>query len=194
MGIKDVYAQIPVLENEEFLLRAIDEDTDTEELLRVYSDEKAVPFFNADNCHGDTFYYDTVEKMKKAMAFWKLSYENKYFVRWAVVHKTSGQVIGTIELFNRQAEDYFNNCGLLRLDVRSDYETAERIGGIFDVILPMVQELFHCDKIATKAIAAAKQRTTALKQRGFQLSGEMLIGHDGTAYDAYYVKAGHNAV
>lgn len=61
------------------------------------------------------------------------------------------------------------------------------------MILPMVQELFHCDKIATKAIVAAKQRTTALKQRGFQLSGEMLIGNDGSEYGSYYVKAGHNA-
>lgn len=188
MKTMDVYEQIPVLENEEFLLRAIHADTDMEDLFKVYSDKKAVSFFNADNCHGDRFYYDTMEKMKKAVEFWDFSYENKYFVRWAIVHKVSGQVVGTIELFNRQAEDYFNNYGLLRLDVRSDYETTERIGSILDAILPKVQELFHCDKIATKAIAAAGQRIEALKQHGFSLSEEMLIGNDGTKYDSYYVK------
>ena len=35
--------------------------------------------------------------------------------------KNTNCAMGTIELFNRKAKDYFNNCGLLRLDLRSDY-------------------------------------------------------------------------
>lgn len=45
----DVYEQIPVMENEKFLLREI-EDGDAEHLLKVYSDKNAVPLFNSDNC------------------------------------------------------------------------------------------------------------------------------------------------
>ncbi len=74
------YEKCPEFENENFLLRMVHAE-DLEDLLKVYSDKKAVPFFNSDNCHGDTFYYDTKEKMKKAIDFWFYSYEQKYFVR-----------------------------------------------------------------------------------------------------------------
>lgn len=84
----DVYAEIPILENDNFLLRRIDDKADAEDLLKVYSDEKSVPFFNSDNCNGDTFFYKTIEEMKKAIDFWRFAYEHKYFVRWAIVHKS----------------------------------------------------------------------------------------------------------
>lgn len=45
----DVYEQILVMESEMFLLKEI-EDGDTEDLLKVYSDEDAVPLFKSDNC------------------------------------------------------------------------------------------------------------------------------------------------
>ena len=47
--------------------------------------------------------------------------------------------------------------------------------------------MFHCDKIATKAIESATERIQALKSLGFVASSEKLIGHDGTEYGAYYV-------
>lgn len=43
------------IKNETVILRLTNEE-DTLELLNCYSDEKAVPLFNADNRHGDTFY------------------------------------------------------------------------------------------------------------------------------------------
>lgn len=43
----DVYDKIPTMESDKFLLREI-EDTDAEDLLKVYSDEAAVPLFNSD--------------------------------------------------------------------------------------------------------------------------------------------------
>ena len=97
-------------------------------------------------------------------------------------------MIGTIELFNRKAEDYFNNCGLLRLDLRSDYETTENIRSILGLIIPETKELFDCDKIATKAVMCAKSRICALEQMGFCLSEKVLVGHDGKTYDSYFVK------
>ena len=33
-----------------------------------------------------------------------------------------------------------------------------------------------------------KERITALKQMGFGLSEEVLVGHNGTKYDSYYVR------
>lgn len=184
----DVYAEIPILENDNFLLRRIDDKADAEDLLKVYSDEKSVPFFNSDNCNGDTFFYKTIEEMKKAIDFWRFAYEHKYFVRWAIVHKSDNEAIGTIELFNRTSDDYFNNCGLLRLDLRSDHETVESIDSILSIIIPVVKDLFACDKIATKAVPDAKHRISVLEQMGFHLTDELLTGHDGTKYEFYYVK------
>lgn len=184
----DVYTAIPVLENDQFILRGIDEGRDAEDLLKVYSDKQAVPLFNSDNCGGDLFYYQTMVQMKEALAFWRFSYQNKHFVRWAVEDKISKEVIGTIELFNRKAEDYFSNCGLLRVDLRSDYETVDCINSILSIIVPHIKEWFACDMIATKAVEHAKERICALKHIGFCLSKEWLIGHDGKKYGSYYVK------
>ena len=50
------YEKCPVYENENYLLRMVRKE-DKEDLLKVYSDEKAVPFFNSDNCGGDDFHY-----------------------------------------------------------------------------------------------------------------------------------------
>ena len=37
------------------------------DILKIYSDKNALPFFNSDNCHGDNFYYPTKEKMDSAI-------------------------------------------------------------------------------------------------------------------------------
>ena len=91
-------------------------------------------------------------------------------------------------MFNRKAKDYFNNCGLLRLDLRSDYEKQDIIEDILGLIIPETREMFACEMIATKAISIAKERIKALEHKGFGLSEESVIGHDGTKYNSYYVR------
>lgn len=182
----DVYDRIPVMESEKFLLREIKEDMDAEDLLKVYSDEAAVPLFNSDNCVNG-FHYVSLEEMKNTIEFWKKEYQKRYYVRWAVIDKNVDRAVGTIELFHRKANDYFNHCGLLRLDLRSDYEKQADIEDILTIIVANVKELFACDKIATKAIPIAKERINALGNIGFCLSEEYVIGHDGTKYGFYYI-------
>lgn len=184
--MKDVYEECPKFENEKYIIRPVLDD-DSEDLLKVYSDKKAVVFFNADNCGGEDFYYTTLELMKQAIDYWKFEYNRRGFVRWSIVDKSKKIVIGTIELFHREAQDYFTECGLLRLDLRSDYEQAEEIKSILTLILSNTFDLFKCNKIATKAIPEALERITALKELGFKYSNEKLVGHDGTLYGSYYV-------
>ena len=76
----DVFKALPVFDGARFALRGV-QKSDAADLLKVYSDERAVPFFNGDNCHGDDFHYTTIERMNEAVAFWLFSYENGYFVR-----------------------------------------------------------------------------------------------------------------
>ena len=183
----NVYKNCPVYENAKFRLR-LTENGDTSDLLKVYSDEKAVPLFNSDNCHGDDFHYTTAERMKQAVDFWQEAYKNGWFVRWSIIDKAANEVIGTIEEFLRDAEDYFTNCGLLRLDLRSDYEEREKIESILSLIVSPSFGLFGCSMIATKAAPLSKERIKSLENSGFNKSEEKLIGFDGTEYGDYYVK------
>ena len=98
--MKKVYEECPTFESEKWLLRFV-EKSDSDDLLQVYSDKNALPFFNSDNCDGDNFYYHTKELMNKAIDFWLYSYKEKWFVRWAIIEKSTGKAIGTIELFKR---------------------------------------------------------------------------------------------
>jgi RimJ/RimL family protein N-acetyltransferase len=185
--IKDVYTACPVFENDTFRLRLVQE-TDAEDLLSVYSDPRAVPLFNSDNCNGDDFYYRTIERMKQAVAFWEESYRSRWFVRWTITDKKTGKAAGTIELFHRDSDDFFTDCGLLRLDLGSGYETQETVAGLIRLILAPAYELFGCTMIATKAVPAAEARRKALEQAGFLRAQQPLKGHDGTEYGSYYYR------
>lgn len=182
----NVYSNCPVYENKDYILRLVCQE-DKLDLLKVYSDEKAVPFFNSDNCHGDDFYYTTESRMEQAIGFWLFEYNRQGFVRWSIVSKETDETIGTIELFRRDADDYFTNCGLLRLDLRSDYEVSGEIIKILGLLIEPAYILFDCNKIATKAITAATERIKALNCLGFELSDEKLTGPDGRKYDSYFV-------
>lgn len=182
----DVYQECPEFESEKYLLRYVTNE-DCTDLLKVYSDEASVPFFNSDNCGGDDFYYTTLERMKSAIDFWHFEYDRNGFVRWTIIDKSKDVAIGTIELFNRNSKDYFTNCGLLRLDLRNDYEIAKEIGNILALIVPRTYDLFECDKVATKAMPTALQRIDALVKFGFKRTSEKLIGHDGKKHSDYYV-------
>lgn len=181
------YEKCPVYENENYLLRLV-EESDAQDLLLVYSDEKAVPLFNSDNCNGDDFHYTSLERMQSAVEFWQQAHQNKWFVRWTIIDKNSRQAVGTIELFNRSADDYFNDCGLLRLDLRSDHERTDHIVDILSLIVPPTFELFECRMIATKVPLFAAERKAAVEKLGFTLSEEAMIGsNDGVRYTDYYV-------
>ena len=213
------YKNCPVYENENYLLRLV-ELSDAPDLLLVYSDEKAVPYFNGDNCHGDDFHYTTLERMESAVGFWRTAYEQNAFVRWTVIDKRShragyadtenadaahidtanssatgnvqttnvGTAVGTIELFNRQASDFYHDCGLLRLDLRSDYETADCIREILSLIVPPAFGLFDCKMIATKIPPFAVSREAAAETFGFTACEEKLTGGDDTReYGDYYI-------
>ena len=91
--MSDVYENCPAFENDKFLLRFSQLD-DAEDLVSVYSDKNALPFFNSDNCHGDNFYYPNEDRMRQAIKFWLSSYSSKWFVRWTIIDKEKHEAIG----------------------------------------------------------------------------------------------------
>jgi RimJ/RimL family protein N-acetyltransferase len=181
-----VFEKCPVIENERFVLRLVLKD-DAEDLLRVYSDKNALPFFNCDNCNGNIFYYQSVEKITELINFWLWEYECKRYVRFAIVDKGYNEIIGTIELFKRISNDGFNESGIMRVDVRSDYEKREVLYEIMAIITNAAFELFDFSRIATKAANYAIERIEALKQMKYVKTEERLLASDGNSYSDYWI-------
>ena len=50
--------------------------------------------------------------MREAVSYWLWEYERRGFVRWGIFNHKEEEVIGTVELFHRDSEDYFKDCGL----------------------------------------------------------------------------------
>ena len=184
--MKKVYESCPMFENDRFLLRFVKAD-DADDLLEVYSDKNALPFFNRDNCDGDNFYYPTKERMDNAIVFWLRSYETKWFVRWTIIDKSISKAIGTIELFHRTADDDYNGVGVLRLDVSSGCEKSDILFDLFGLIIPPSYGLFDCGEIITKIPVYAVERLAAAQRYGFEKSDRLLIGtNDHYAYNGYW--------
>ncbi len=184
--MKNIYDCCPVLENADFRLRLL-EKADAEALFAVYNDKNAVPFFNADSCNGG-FYFTEMQTMTDCIAAWLREYDNHGFVRMSIVDKAKNEVVGTIEAYHRDRNDFFTNACLLRIDVRSDYEKAEVIESIISLIDPLFFEAFDCDKIVTKAFPEGKERLSALSKCGYAVSDEELFGFDSKYYKDYAVR------
>lgn len=186
MEQNDVYLNCPVLESENYIIRLM-RPGDAEDLLAVYSDKLALPFFNSDNCHGTNFYCGNIDDMKCAVNAWLEAYKMKDFVRFSVVDRADNRVIGAIELFRRKAKDAFDGVDVLRLDLGSKYEKQDIIYKILAIIVNPAFELFDCDRVITKAPVYAIDRINALKQYGFEKTEEYLIGHiDNYPYRDYW--------
>ncbi len=180
--MKNIYEECTIYKNKFITLRQTNME-DAEELLNCYSDKKAVPFFNSDNCNGDNFHYTTIERMKEAIGFWNFSYENKYFVRWTVILNETKTKAGTIEMFHRVADDEFNHYGLLRIDLQSKYETQAIIESILEIVNENFYKAFDVEAILTKAVPAAAERISALIKSEYQPINRKLI-----IYDDYFVR------
>ncbi len=182
----DIYKHCPALENEAYRIRLV-ELADVDDLWAVYRDKAALPYFNSDNCGGADFYCTRRDDVESMIRYWLWEYhDNHCFVRFSVVDKDSGKVIGTIELFRRGADGDFPECGLLRLDVGSKDECAGILKAILTLGLPAFYDWFGCDIIATKAPPYAVERIAALKALGFERLSAYLTGHDGTRYYDYW--------
>ena len=177
----NIYEVCPEVRNDRFLLRLVGEQ-DCEDLLKVYSDLSAVPLFNSDNCNGDDFYYATPERMREAVAFWMLAYENGWFVRLSIVDVAAGCAVGTVELCRRESGD----TGILRLDLRSDYEKEAVILELLSLVAEPAYDFIGCSLLITKAKPIAAARIRALTAFEFSPADTPLIGNDGKAYGDYY--------
>lgn len=172
----DIYNECYAYQGRRITLRQVTMD-DAEDLLRCYSDEKAVKRFNDDNCH-DGFHYTTMKEMQDAIAFWLESYQQRQFVRWTIVLNETHRAIGTVEMFG---DDHHK--GVLRLDVRSKYEEDKLIRDVLRIVDNFFYDVFDVTEIYTKCREVDEVRIGALRQSGYKPFDEKFHG-----FSDYYIR------
>ena len=161
----DIYTQCPEIEGDDYLLRLVQQQ-DAADLISCYGNSESIPFLNEDNFTYAFGRVDlTVSEMENTIQMWLDAYNERGFVRFAIVEKASDRVIGTIEMFNWSSVS--EGLGLLRLDVNHEHETAAALSellGLSDSFFA----LFDCGNILTKGFEKSQPRVDALKANGYE--------------------------
>lgn len=145
-------------ESEHFLLRQVAPE-DAPGLLPCYSDPAAVALMNDDNCNKG-FLCPSLEDMQQYIGFWLDEYRNRMYIRPVIIHKPTGQLLGTIEAFGGE-------LGVLRLDLRADWEKPEVLAELLKLAVEEFPQDLPMAGMVTKAIPAAKTRREVLEALGF---------------------------
>ena len=182
IAILSPYEKCPVIVGENLKLRLVNIN-DAEDLLMCYSDQNARLLFNSDNCI-NRFEYSTLDEMKKAIEFWIDEYKRKYYVRFSIVDQKSGHIIGTIEMFTKQANDEATTIGVLRIDIQSSFESEEVLDELVQLIEANFPKYFAFTAIVTKVVKIAEKRVKIFQNNGFaQLTNKNIVN-----FDDYYIK------
>lgn len=141
-------------ESENFLLRQVKKE-DAPQLLRCYSDTAAVALMNDDNCRRG-FLCNTLEDMESYIDIW----QGEDYARPAVIDKRTGEAVGTLEIFGGET-------GVLRVDLRTDYERPEVLRELYALAVERFPKDFPMGAVVTKAVPEASARRAVLAELGF---------------------------
>ena len=147
----DVFTVCPEYETDHFKIRKLE----------------AARYFNGDCC-GDNFYYTDKEKLRECVEYWLSRYEARDFVRWSVLDKETGLLIGTLEVCPslKYAVDG-RKMGILRIDLKSEYERWLVLKELMDVLIWHIYEDFEVASIIMKIQKDAGERQKLIKEYQF---------------------------
>jgi hypothetical protein len=180
-GKPDPYDKCPEYESARFRLRLVSAN-DAEDLFLCYGDPEAQKYFNSDNCDTD-FKFATLDHMRAYIGGWLGAYKSRSYIRYAVVDKQIGKAIGTIEIFGGGPGGERDEYGILRVDVRREYENEESL----DELLKISDSFFYnmnTESFLTKAVPEAVHRAAALAQNGYVPA----VTGDGEKHEHYFMK------
>ena len=166
MSERNVFEECPVYQSGRFCLRKMKME-DAEGLFQCYSNPEAAKYFNGDCC-GDDFYYTDFSRFVKCMEFWESRYREKDFVRFTIVHQSTGKVAGMAEICPSYKYSADGACmGILRLDLLPEHETRADIQELLEAVLAHVYEDFQVRSVIMKAPEDARTRRDAVKDMHF---------------------------
>ncbi len=160
------FEKCSVYETGRFLMRKL-EEKDIEELFACYSDPEAAKFFNGDCC-GDDFYYTDIGEFRNCVEYWLSRYEAEDFVRWSIQDKERQLLIGTMEVCPslKYAVDG-KTMGILRIDLKSEYERQDVLEELLDVLLKHIYEDFQVASVLMKIQRGADERQKLIRKYCF---------------------------
>lgn len=162
----DVFTVCPEYETEHFKIRKLGAG-DAEGLFPCYSDPEAARYFNGDCC-GDDFYYTDKEKFRECVEYWLSRYEARDFVRWSVLDKETGLLIGTLEICpSLKYTVDGRKMGILRIDLKSEYERWPVLKELMDVLICHIYEDLEVASIIMKIQKDAGERQKLIKEYQF---------------------------
>jgi hypothetical protein len=86
-------------------------------------------------------------------------------------------------MFHRITEDEFNHYGILRIDLKCNYEKQPIIEDILEIVSKNFYKEFDVKAILTKAILGASERISSLVKNGYQpINRKFMI------YDDYFLR------
>jgi RimJ/RimL family protein N-acetyltransferase len=180
-GKPDPYDKCPEYESLHFRLRLVSMD-DAEDLFLCYNDPEAQKIFNSDNCTSD-FKFSTLEHMKAYMEGWIDAYKNSCFIRYSIIDKNIDKSIGTVEIFGGERGGERTDFGVLRVDVRHEYENEESLAELLKISDSFFFDV-NTEMFITKAIPEAAHRINALEKNGYVPAPT----GDGGKREHYYMK------
>jgi len=185
MIIENPFVKCPEYETENFLVTQIKME-DAEDLFEVYSDLITRKHMNNDNCGGE-WPCDSLEVVQKGIKSWIQEYEDKYYIRWTITQKNSMKHIGTIELAPAPGRlrffDGICTTGILRVDIKSELETAEVFSEIYEMTNTEMIEVFGIEKIITKGNFSETERIRGLENSKYK----RLPDNEIIPYPNYYI-------
>lgn len=155
----NIYEGVPAAQTADFTIRLV-RRADAADLAETYGDTAAVALMNDDNCDFG-FYMPGVEQMEQTIDYWLDHYRQRNFVRFAVVSKSAGKTVGTLEGFG-------GDTGVLRIDINGAYENAASIRQLLDFATSTFRDYFGNARLVTKAAPGAAERRMALRDAGWQ--------------------------
>lgn len=176
--IKSPFIYCPRLKNNRIRIRQLRLD-DADKLLSCYQQQgKAPTYFNLDFSN-ETIPCQNKEQVKNLLKFYLSQSKSKKSVYWTVIDLFNNNSIGVISITPLEKNEDYKNVGLLRMDIKSEYETKEIISAILNMT-EQLYELFDLNTIISKAWLTSRHRINAMLENGFKESFDRyLIKKDG---------------
>ena len=168
MGEMIPNGKVPIYETEHFMLRQV-KMKDAADLVECYAHPTLAVQGSAHGCIVGPGGYGSKNKkeMRAFIRFWLKEYHKGWYVRWSVIDRRSGEVVGTIEgggygILAKDADGV-----MLMIDLVAPYETEVFVPELLRLIIDKFYTLFQASILVIYGMPGADVRLNALTAAGF---------------------------
>ena len=161
------FKKCPVFETEHFKLRQV-KMKDAADLVECYGNPTLAVQGSAHGCIVGPGGYGskTKKEMQDFIRFWLKEYHKGWYVRWSVIDRQSGAVVGTVEGGGHDIPGQGMGVTLM-IDLVASYETETYVSELLRLIIDQFYTLYGADIFIIYGMPGADVRLNALAAAGF---------------------------